>query len=106
MIMAKSYIRADEHGVLRIGATRVSLDSVVYAFQQGHAPETIQDQYPALSLEEVYGAIAFYLSNRGEVEDYLRRQEQRWEEFRQKSEESHSPVMQRLRKLKLESSRG
>jgi uncharacterized protein (DUF433 family) len=100
MIMAKSYIRADEHGVLRIGATRVSLDSVVFAFQLGHAPETIQDQYPALNLEEVYGAIAFYLSNRREVDDYLRLQEQRWEELRQESAKDPSPVMQRLRALK------
>ena len=100
MILTKSYVQADTHGVLRIGSTRVSLDSVVYAFQQGHAPETIQDQYPALSLEEVYGAIAFYLSNRGEVEDYLSQQEQRWDEFRRKSEENPSPVMERLRALK------
>jgi uncharacterized protein (DUF433 family) len=101
--MMKSYVQADAHGVLRIGDTQVSLDSVVYAFQQGHAPETIQDQYPALSLEEVYGAVAFYLSNRAEVDDYLRQQEQRWDEFRQKSVEEASPVVQRLRARKLES---
>jgi uncharacterized protein (DUF433 family) len=104
-MIVKNYVTADEHGVLRIGSTRVSLDSVVYAFQLGHSPETIQDQYPALSLEEVYGTVAFYLGNRGEVEDYLRRQEQRWEEIRQEFEREPSPMMQRLRKLKLESAR-
>jgi uncharacterized protein (DUF433 family) len=53
----KSYVRVDEHGVLRVSDTRVMLDSVIAAFQQGHSPETIRQQYPALSLEEVYGSI-------------------------------------------------
>ena len=58
MQLAKSYVRQDEHGVLRIGDTRVMLDSVIAAFHQGHSAETIAQQYPALQLEEVYGAIA------------------------------------------------
>jgi len=53
----------------------------VIAFQQGHSAETIQQLYPALSLEEVYGAIAFYLANRDEVDQYLERQEQLWDRF-------------------------
>jgi len=47
----------DETGVYRIGNTRVMLDSVLAGFQQGHSAETIRQQYPALSLEEVYGSI-------------------------------------------------
>ena len=39
------------------------LDSVVAAFHQGHSAETIAQQYPALSLEEIYGAITYYLAN-------------------------------------------
>ena len=61
---AETYVRLDEHGVLRVGGTRVMLDSVVVAFQQGHSPETIQQQYPVLTLEEVYGAVAYYLATR------------------------------------------
>src|SRR5262245_20529962 len=100
MIASKTYVREDEHGVLRTGGTRVSLDSVVYAFQLGHSAETICDQYPALSLEEVYGAIAFYLSNRKEIDEYLQRQQERWEELRRKADENPSPAIQRLRALK------
>src|SRR5262245_28773442 len=80
MTYSKIYVREDDHGTLRVGDTRVSLDSVVYPFRDGHSPETIVQQYPALSLEQVYGAIAFYLANRDEVHQYLARQDQRWEE--------------------------
>ena len=67
----RSYVRQDEHGVLRVGRTRVMLDSVVAAFHQGHAPEKISRQYQALSLEDVFGAIADYLANKDEVDAYL-----------------------------------
>jgi uncharacterized protein (DUF433 family) len=97
MQQGKNYVRLDEHGVMRVGATRVMLDSVVAGYQQGHSAETIRHQYPALSLEEVHGAIAFYLANQAEVEDYLRRQNQLWEQERMKAEQSASPALQRLR---------
>src|SRR5437762_5696341 len=97
MVNAKTYINADDHGVWRVGQTRVSLDSVIYAFRQGHAPETIRQQYPALSLEEVYGAIAYYLANKDEADHYLERQEQCWAELRRKAEQNPSSVVERLR---------
>jgi uncharacterized protein (DUF433 family) len=99
MIASKTYVHADGQGALRVGTTGVSLDSVVYAFQQGHSPETICDQYPAVSLEEVYGSIAFYLANREKVEQYLRRQQRLWDEARQQAEQHPSPVVERLRAL-------
>jgi uncharacterized protein (DUF433 family) len=58
------YVRLDESGVYRVGGTRVMFDSVLAAFQQGHSPETIRQQYPALTLEAVYGSIACYLAHR------------------------------------------
>jgi uncharacterized protein (DUF433 family) len=100
MIPPKQYVREDAHGALRVGDTRISLDSVVYAFQAGHSPETIMQQYPALSLEEIYGSITYYLANRAEVEAYLARQDSLWEEFRRKVEQHPNPVMERLRALK------
>jgi uncharacterized protein (DUF433 family) len=99
MSETKSYIRTDEHGAMRIGQTRVSLDSVVIAFQQGHSPGTIRQQYPSLSLEEVYGAITFYLANRETVDQYLERQQKLWDDLRQKADENPNPVVERLRKL-------
>ncbi len=97
MEKAENYVRLDEHNVMRVGKTRVMLDSVVVAFQQGHSPETIQQEYPALALEEVYGAVAYYLANQDEVDRYLKRQGQVWEELREKAAEASNPVVQRLR---------
>ncbi|MGO9463708.1 MAG: DUF433 domain-containing protein [Isosphaeraceae bacterium] len=99
MNSSKRYVEADSQGVLRVGSLGVSLDSVVIAFQEGHSPETIQQLYPALSLEEVYGAVAYYLANRNEVDQYLKRQEQLWEQARQHAAQNPSPVLQRLRAL-------
>ncbi|MFZ5833485.1 MAG: DUF433 domain-containing protein [Planctomycetota bacterium] len=97
MANTRSYVRPDEHGVMRVGNTRVMLDSVVVGFRQGHSPETIQQQYPSLSLEEVYGAVAYYLASQDEVDQYLKRQAEVWDASRQKSEQQANPVVQRLR---------
>ena len=99
MTNSEMYVRLDENDVLRVGKTRVMLDSVVAAFQQGHSPETIQQEYPALTLEEVYGALACYLANRSEVDRYLNRQGEIWKELREKSGQASNPVVQRLRGL-------
>ena len=95
----KSYIHTDEHGVLRVGQTRVMLDSVIASFEQGHSAETIQQQYPALSLEEVYGAIAWYLANPTEVTQYLQQQQAVWARWHAKAAAQPSAVRQRLRAL-------
>ena len=95
----KSYVRTDENGVKRVADSRVMLDSIVAGFEEGHSAETIQQQYPALSLEEVYGAITYYLSHAEEVKEYLRAQGKVWDHWRAKSAERHSPVVDRLRAL-------
>jgi len=99
MTPSKRYVEPDSQGVPRVGSLAVSLDSVVIAFQEGHSPETIQQLYPALSLEEVYGAVAYYLANRNEVDQYLKRQQQFWAQARQHAAQNSSPVVQRLRAL-------
>jgi uncharacterized protein (DUF433 family) len=97
---SKTYVRIDEHGVLRVGNSDVMLDSVVASFQQGASAETIQQQYPSLSLEEVYGAIAWCLANAEEVAKYLERQAAVWDRERAKAATRPSPVLQRLRALR------
>ena len=72
--MGKDYV-SEVNGAYRISNTRVSLDSIVYAFLDGMSPESIVDCFPALSLEQVYGAIAYYLAHQAEVETYLQRGE-------------------------------
>ncbi len=98
----QTYIRTDEFGTRRVGKTRVSLDSVVAAFQRGDSPESIQQQYSSLTLEEVYGAITHYLANQTDVDAYLENQRQVWERERAKADANPSPAVERLRKLKAE----
>lgn len=98
----KTYIHQDEHGVLRVGDTRVMLDSVVAAFHAGHSAETIAQQYSALSLEEAYGAIAYYLANRTEVDLYLQKQQTVWEHWRERADTLESPAVRRLRSLAIQ----
>jgi len=60
--MAKEYVEQREGGYYVLGS-RVSLDSVVYAFLRGESPEGIADSFPALSLEQVFLAVLFYLAH-------------------------------------------
>jgi uncharacterized protein (DUF433 family) len=96
----KRYVQVDDQGVLRVANTRVMLDSVVAAFEQGHSPETIQQQFPELSLEEVYGASTYYLAHYDEVQAYLQRQETLWKTLQAEAERRSSAVVKRLRALK------
>jgi uncharacterized protein (DUF433 family) len=64
-------LAADRDGVIRIGRTRVTLDTIVAASNRGATPEEIVRQYPALDLGDIYSAIAHYLHARDEVGNYL-----------------------------------
>jgi len=65
--MAREYIE-QLNGGYYIAGTRVSLDSIVCAFRAGESPEAIRQNFASLTLEQVYGAIAFYLGHQAEVE--------------------------------------
>ena len=93
---AEYVIRTPEGG-WRIAGKRVSLDSIIHAYWQGRLPEAIVADFPALSLEQVHGAIAFYLKNRPEIDLYLTDQDRNWKEFQKKSESLHGPLLQRIR---------
>lgn len=78
-------------GVLRIGDTRVSLDSVIIAFNQGSAPEQIIYDYDTLTLPEVYAAISYYLQNRETVDAYLAKRQKQNEKLREANETRFGP---------------
>lgn len=67
VVVAKSYVEY-RNDAYWLEGTRISLDSIVYAFQQGLSPESIVQSFPLLTLEQVYGAITFYLANRNEID--------------------------------------
>lgn len=91
------YVRTDEHGVMRVADSRVMLDSVVAAYHQGHSAETIQQQFPALTLESVYGAIAYYLGHRQDVDAYLTKQGEVWRRSHEEWNARSATLIQRLR---------
>lgn len=62
---------ADEAGVLRVAGTRVPLDSIIHAFNEGATPEEIAQDFPTLDLAAIYAVVSYYLQNRPEVERYL-----------------------------------
>jgi len=68
--MPGEYVRLIERQYL-VGDTRVSLDSLVYLFREGMSAESMVDSYPVLTLEQVHGALAFYLGNQKEIDAYL-----------------------------------
>jgi uncharacterized protein (DUF433 family) len=80
--MGKEYV-TQTAGAYRISGTRVSLDSVVVGWLGGLSVESIVDSYPVLTLEEVHGALAYYLAHQEEIDEYLLRGEVAFEKLRQ-----------------------
>jgi uncharacterized protein (DUF433 family) len=96
-IQPKAYVVNTENGGVRVAGSRVSLASVVYMYLEGRTPEYIVDQFPVLTLEQVHGAIAFFLGNRAAVDEHLQDLEVRWEELRVRSETENKALRDRLR---------
>jgi uncharacterized protein (DUF433 family) len=69
------------NGAYYVTGTRVSLASIVYEYWDGAAPETIRQNLLTLSLEQIHGAIAFYLGHQKEIEAYLHNLEKKWDEL-------------------------
>lgn len=93
--MTKQYVEKVE-GVYRLAGTRVSLDSVVQAFWRGQTAESIAQSFPALTLEQVYGALTFYLANKSEVDAYLEQAETEFEAMRKAAREQDPMFYQKL----------
>jgi uncharacterized protein (DUF433 family) len=96
--MRKEYVKNIE-GVYRVGDTRVSLDSLVYLFREGISAESMVESYPALSLEQVHGALAFYLANQREIDAYLA-DGQRAESQHQQSRQTNATLIAKLQRAR------
>lgn len=94
-MMNKDYVMQTQ-GAYRIRDTRVSLDSVVYAFLNGQSPESILDSFPVLTLEQVYGAITYYLAHQEEIDAYLQRGEADFAALNRQLREKNSLLHQKL----------
>ncbi len=79
-------LKTDECGVIRVGGTRVTLDTIVIAYLQGSTAEEIAEQYPAVTLPDIHAVISFYLRRRAEVETYLQKRKHESEAIRRENE--------------------
>ena len=84
-------LETDTDGVVRVGGTRITLDTIVAAFSQGATAEEITHQYPALNLADVYAVIAYYLRRREAVESYLQHQQKESDNIRKQNESRFDP---------------
>ena len=91
--------RWDEAGGIRIGSSRVTLDSLLATYHNGSTPEEIAIQYSVLSLEDIYSAIAYYLNHRQEIDNYLEQCNQKAQQIRQQLTQKHNLVDLRQRLL-------
>ena len=90
----------EQDGALRVGRSRVSLETVLWAFQQGATPDAIVHQFPSLDLADVYDVVAYYLRNRESVDRYLGEQERR---FREQAEQVRREFPTALTRAAMES---
>ena len=93
------YVEQTADGGWRLTDSRVSFDSVIHGYWDGRSPEGIVDEFPSLSVEQVYGAIAYYLRHRAEIDRYLDDQSERWRQVRLASQAQHGPLLDRIRSM-------
>jgi uncharacterized protein (DUF433 family) len=99
--MQKAYVKKVE-GAYRIGDTRVSLDSLVYLFREGMSAESMVESYPALTLEQVHGALAFYLANQKEIDTYLAEGQRASESKHRQSRQTNAELIAKLQRAQCE----
>jgi len=91
-------LKTDTGGTIRVGGTRVTLDTVIAAYNLGSTPEQIAQDYDVLPLETIYAVISFYLQHRAEVDAYLDSRRTEAEQVRQECDREFgtSAIRERL----------
>jgi uncharacterized protein (DUF433 family) len=92
-------IEDDADGVIRVSKTRITLDSLVAAFKDGATPEEIAQQYPSVSLADVYSIMGYYLRHTRDVEAYLTKRAEKAGQVRSENESRFPPLGARERLL-------
>jgi len=93
--MANEHVEQRE-GVYYVPGTRVSLDSIVYAFREGCSPESIREDFEGLTLAHVFGAIAFYLDHEADIDAYLAQRKEQWAELEREGTPASPELQARL----------
>ena len=97
--MVSEHIEQRE-GVYYVPGTRISLDSIVYAFREGCSPETMREDFEGLTLAHVYGAIAFYLDHQADIDAYLLQRKERWAELERQGTPASPDLQARIERAR------
>lgn len=92
-------LRLDADGIVRVGDSRVTLDTIVMAFMEGATAEEIAQQYPSVALADIYYTIGYFLRRQSEVEAYLNGRRRQAEQVRRQNESRSDPIDIRERLL-------
>ena len=96
-------IKADEHGVIRVSGTRVTLKTIIGRYHAGDPPDLIHEGFPTVPISDVYAVIAYYLANRESVDRYIEAADAEAARVRREIEANYTPEQQaridRLRQL-------
>jgi uncharacterized protein (DUF433 family) len=95
--VSPSLLYQTPQGTWRLTRTRVSLDSLVHAFWEGCTPEEICQDFPSLSLPQVYCVIAYYLTHRDPVDSYVQEQQRAARQIREELETRQASFLADLR---------
>lgn len=91
--------KIDEHGVARVGGTRVPLDVIVGLYRLGETAEGLHRDFPTVGLADVYQVIAYSIRHKAEVDEYLRAAAHEEEEAIRRME-SQSGYQEHIRTLR------
>jgi uncharacterized protein (DUF433 family) len=92
-------LRRDTSGGLRIGQSRVLLELVIRAFEDGATPEAIAQRYPTAALANIYSVLAYYLRHQAEIKAYLANREQKADDVRKRIESEQKDLADLRKRL-------
>ena len=88
-------LQRDQHGVIRIGESGIAIDVVIARYHQGESPESIQESFEKLAINDIYAVISYYLSHRDELDAYLSEQDAEACQIRLSGEAKYPPKVTR-----------
>jgi len=100
-------LRTDEHGVIRVSQTRVTLDTLLGFYKQGQSPEALHEGFPSVPLGDIYAVIAWYLVHQEAADAYLEQGDREGEEIRKKIEAlpTYKPLTRAMLEARLKAQR-
>jgi uncharacterized protein (DUF433 family) len=97
---ANSHITIDDKGIARIDRSRMKVIHVVKTMiAQKLNAEQLREQFPDLSLAQIYAALAYYYDHQSQIDDEIRRDTEEY--LAEKAAAIPTPGREKLRKLGL-----